>query len=271
MSRGWGVVEALRDILPRWAPELFVFITQLGDVWFIFVIGALCYWFGDDREQFAFVIGAALGALALTLVLKESFALARPREALRFVEATGYGFPSGHALGSTVFWGALALSIDRWSRKRRFAGVAVIVTLVVLSRLVLGVHFVIDVVVGIAVGLAYLAFVVEGLDRRPTAVFGTAVVLASVAVLIVLLTSPVEGALVDSVAAFGGTAGAFLAWSVLDPPNESVNGVAATAGLLVLGTLSYAGLELSIPLVAVFAINAVVQGGIIVYPQIAGH
>lgn len=270
MPRGWGVIEALREILPRWAPEVFVYVTQLGDAWFMFVIGALWYWFSDDRERFAFVLAATLGALSLTLALKEFFALARPAETLRFAEASGYGFPSGHALGSTVFWGTLALAIDRWNRGIRIAGASVIITLVVLSRVVLGVHFAIDVVVGVAIGLAYLAVVVNGFRWRPAPVFGLAVVFAVVAVLLAWQTSVVHN-LFDAVAALGGTTGALLLWRAVDSPDEPVTPVAGVIGLLILGVLSYIGLELSIPLVAVFAVNAVAQGGIIAYPRIVGR
>ncbi|MFB9805689.1 phosphatase PAP2 family protein [Haladaptatus pallidirubidus] len=217
MARGWGVIELVRGILPGWAPELFVFVTQLGDVWFLFVVGALCYWFNDDRERFAFVLAVTLGALALTLALKEFFALARPSEALRFVDSTGYGFPSGHAIGSTVFWGTLALAVDRWNRGIRIAGAAAIVTLVILSRIVLGVHYAIDVVVGVAVGLAYIAFVVKGLRWRPTPAFGFAVVIALAAVLLALQPPTTEYGLFDSVAALGGAVGALLFWREVGP------------------------------------------------------
>ncbi|WP_435155510.1 phosphatase PAP2 family protein [Haladaptatus sp. DFWS20] len=271
MPRGWGVIEALREILPKWAPEVFVYVTQLGDAWVYFLIGALCYWFSDDRERFAFVLAATLGALSLTLALKEFFALARPSETLQFIEATGYGFPSGHAIGSTVFWGILALTIDRWNRGIRIAGASVIVALVVLSRVVLGVHFAIDVLVGVAIGLVYLAFVVKGLRWRPTAAFGLAVVFALAALLLALRTSVTASNLFEPVAALGGTTGALILWSAIDPPDESIGYITGFVGLFVLGVLSYIGLEFPLPLAGVFVINAVVQGGIIAYPRLTGR
>ncbi|WP_049969487.1 phosphatase PAP2 family protein [Haladaptatus cibarius] len=271
MSRGWGIIEAFREVLPGWAPELFTYVTQLGDVWLLFVVGALCYWFNDDRERFAFVLAVTLGALALTLALKEFFALARPNETLRIVDSSGYGFPSGHAIGSTVFWGVLALAVDRWNRGIRIAGAAVIVTLVILSRIIIGVHFAIDVIVGVAVGLAYLAFVVKGLRWRPTPAFGLAVVIALVAVLLALQPPTTDHGMLDAVAALGGTVGALLLWWGVGPPDGSVTPIAGAAGLVALGVLSYVGLELSIPLVAVFVVNAVVQAGVVAYPRIAGQ
>ncbi|WP_266078929.1 phosphatase PAP2 family protein [Haladaptatus caseinilyticus] len=271
MSRGWGVVELLRETLPGWVPEIFVYVTQLGDAWFLLLVGTLCYWLGDDRERFAFVLAGTLGALSLTLALKEFFALPRPNAALQFTEATGYGFPSGHALGSTVFWGLLALAVDRWSRNVRIVGAVVIVTLVVLSRLILGVHFAVDVVAGVAIGLAYLAFIIKGLRWKPTPTFGLAVVFALAAVLLTVRTSPAQNGLLDPTAAVGGAVGALLLWLVLGRSDESVSYAACVVGIALFGALSYVGLKFSLPLAAVFVINAVVQGGVIAYPRIAGQ
>ncbi|MFH5799642.1 phosphatase PAP2 family protein [Haladaptatus sp. CMAA 1911] len=272
MTRGWGVVELLHKTLPHWIPKVFSVVTQLGDAWLLFVLGALLYWYTDDRDTFGFLLGATLGALSLTLALKGFFALARPPDAIRFAEATGYGFPSGHALGSTVFWFLLALSLDRGSRRARLAAASVIVAVVCLSRLVLGVHFAVDVVAGVGVGLVYLAVVIWGLKRRPRAAFALAVLCAIAAVGIAVFMSPVEAALartdlVDAVTALGGTLGAFVAWELVGPPDGTVGRWASVVGLLVFGILSAIGLRVPLPLVVVLLINAVVQGGIVVYPK----
>ncbi|WP_423743854.1 phosphatase PAP2 family protein (plasmid) [Haladaptatus sp. SPP-AMP-3] len=276
MSRGWGVVQFLHRTLPHWVQEAFSVVTQLGDAWLFFLLGALLYWYSDDRDTFGFLIGATLGALSLTLALKGFFALARPPDAVRFVEATGYGFPSGHAIGSTVFWFLLALSLDRWSRGKRFAAAGAMVAVVCLSRLVLGVHFAVDVVAGVAVGVAYLAVVVWGLNRRPRATFALAVLCAFAAFAVAVVLSPVETALaetglVDAVTALGGTVGAFVTWELVGPPDGTVGGWSSMVGLLVFGGLSAIGLKASLPLVVVFVINAVVQGGILAYPKIIGR
>ena len=75
--------------------------------------------------------------------------------------AAGASFPSGHALSAMLLW-ALAAS---YVRKTWFSVVAaLIVGLVAVSRLYLGVHFPVDVVVGLALGLAF-AFAGRALDR----------------------------------------------------------------------------------------------------------
>lgn len=69
----------------------------------------------------------------------------------RLVEATGPGFPSGHAQGSTAFWGWLAVEYPRpWF----VALAAAMIVAISLSRVYLGVHFPGDVVGGWVLGLA---------------------------------------------------------------------------------------------------------------------
>jgi undecaprenyl-diphosphatase len=70
-------------------------------------------------------------------------------------------FPSGHALGATIGCCLLLLVTLRFLKRRgRVAGVvaaALIVSTVALARVALGVHFVSDVLAGIALGVVWVA------------------------------------------------------------------------------------------------------------------
>ena len=70
------------------------------------------------------------------------------------VPTSGPGFPSGHAQLSLTFWGYAA-----WWLKRRWLWVLalLLVTLISLSRLYLGMHFLVDVVGGLVIGVVYTA------------------------------------------------------------------------------------------------------------------
>ncbi len=87
----------------------------------------------------------------------------RPRPVVDHPIATALGksFPSGHAMSSTVTYGALALVFlpvlpRRWRPVALLAVVGVVLA-IGASRLFLGVHFVSDVVGGFVLGLAWLA------------------------------------------------------------------------------------------------------------------
>jgi undecaprenyl-diphosphatase len=106
------------------------------------------------------VVTCGLGGL-MNLELKRYFARDRPELAEALRQAHGYSFPSGHAMGSTIVFGALAYLafrvLHRW--RQRAAAIAFAATMILsisVSRIYLGVHWVSDVGAGIAAGLVWL-------------------------------------------------------------------------------------------------------------------
>src|SRR5688572_7049867 len=98
----------------------------------------------------------------LNLQLKAYFARARPDLAEALRHASGYSFPSGHAMGSTVAFGALSYlafrAIPKW--RERAAVVSFCVSMIVAiasSRIYLGVHWMSDIGAGIAAGVIWIA------------------------------------------------------------------------------------------------------------------
>jgi len=102
----------------------------------------------------------AIGGL-LDSELKRYFARARPAVAEMLRHASGYSFPSGHAMGSTVLFATLSYLairvLPRWRWKS--AALALCTTLIIsvaLSRVYLGVHWISDVGAGIVAGLLWV-------------------------------------------------------------------------------------------------------------------
>jgi undecaprenyl-diphosphatase len=110
----------------------------------------------------ALIVAVVLIAATLfTDVVKEYVARPRP-SGEPLVSASGYSFPSGHALNSTVSYGLLAVVAWRSSLPLAIRRVAVAVgvtlpILVGLSRIALGVHYPTDVLGGWLAGLAFIA------------------------------------------------------------------------------------------------------------------
>jgi len=161
-----------------------------GDRTLVTVVKAVT-WLGSDGVLWT-VIGAAAiglalrrrwrlaiymlvtgaGALVLDPVLKSLAGRLRPMVAHPIAHGTGNSFPSGHSLGSIVCYGAVLLVFLPAARGRwRPAFTTVTVTLIVLigiSRVLLGVHYLSDVVGAWAIGITWLgvtAFAFE-LTRR---------------------------------------------------------------------------------------------------------
>jgi membrane-associated phospholipid phosphatase len=114
------------------------------------------------------LVTAGAGAL-LNLLLKLIFARARPDLASAIVEAQWYSFPSGHAMGSFITFGALAYLVLRqpWPWVARSAGLAVAMTVVILvglSRVYLGVHWASDIAGGWSAGTVWLISAVAAFE-----------------------------------------------------------------------------------------------------------
>ncbi|MFB6280465.1 MAG: phosphatase PAP2 family protein [Haloferacaceae archaeon] len=227
-TRGVGVTGVLSG-LPAPVVALFAAVTLLGNPLVLFAGLVVLYWRAppvapEPRRAAAALVALGLAAAALTLALKAAFALPRPPGAAE----SGFGFPSGHALGATVVYGGAALLLDRPDRRGRRYAAAAVVASVALSRLVLGVHYLADVVAGVAVGGAVLGAVVAFDLRRPGRAFALA---AALGVLALALVRTPEGA-ADAAAVAGGTIGGGLAWRAAADEVGPVPLPAAAAGLL---------------------------------------
>lgn len=124
-----------------------VTITALGSEVFFLAVTPLGYWLAR-RDAWVRVGLAFMFAAVLNATLKDLWQAPRPMlEPL--VTAGGFSFPSGHAQISAAFWGWLAIEL----RRRWFVfAAALMVALIMASRVYLGVHWPRDVLVGAAMG-----------------------------------------------------------------------------------------------------------------------
>ncbi|NUR84937.1 MAG: phosphatase PAP2 family protein [Nonomuraea sp.] len=233
-----GPIEWLQS-LPGWLTPVMEGVSAFGTDTFFLAVLPVIYWCVNPR------LGLRLGLTVLVAgasnqVLKLAFHQPRPYwidPGVRALAAEGsFGLPSGHAQISTAAWGLLAATVRRaWA----WWGAAVIVLLIGVSRVYLGVHFITDVVAGVALGLVVLLLAVR---LEPAAVAWWR-------------RMPLWGQLVTSAALSGALIGVALlanlpyaGWTV--PPAwsgareitpESLSTVAALAGGL-LGTLGGASI-----------------------------
>jgi len=126
-----------------------VLATNLGDEPAYVALAVLLYTLVSPDLGFRVLLALAFSGWA-NVALKNMLKMPRPPRELWKVEASGYGFPSGHAQTSASFWSSLAL--ETRDASTALLG-AVVVALVSYSRVELGVHYPIDVIGGIAFGL----------------------------------------------------------------------------------------------------------------------
>lgn len=155
MDRSVGEIEFAQRLVPDVLYPLVEAITRLGDVSVLVgvtVVATVVL----ERDRALSFFGTVIGGFAVLGGLKAALALGRPPGEVHLIETATTGFPSGHALGAAVVYGGLALSLERERRRLAFAVVAPLVVAIALSRIVLGVHYLVDVVVGLGAAIAYL-------------------------------------------------------------------------------------------------------------------
>jgi membrane-associated phospholipid phosphatase len=140
-------------------------ITWMHSVPGILSMAALVgVWFWRrDARHWLLALGLTVpGGMLLNVVLKHIFHRARPHFDDPLLTLPTYSFPSGHTASATVLYGLLACYLVSHSRSR-VGTVAVValaigmVALVALSRMVLGVHYLSDVLAAAAEGCAWVA------------------------------------------------------------------------------------------------------------------
>jgi undecaprenyl-diphosphatase len=120
------------------------------------------YAYRRGRQRLSlFLAVTAIGGGLVDSAVKILVNRPRPELDTPIAHAFGKSVPSGHAMSSTVTYGALLLVfLPAIPRRWRWVGWACTTTLVLticLSRLLLGVHFVSDVAGGLVLGLAWVA------------------------------------------------------------------------------------------------------------------
>ena len=138
-------------------------VTRIVSGWeYLILVSAVTIGLALRRRHLDLVILLASvgGGLLLEWGLKGLFAVARPALENRLTPASGYSFPSGHALRATVFFGAAAglliMVHPKSSWRWLVAGLLLLmIPLISLTRVYLQVHYLSDVVAGMLVGTAW--------------------------------------------------------------------------------------------------------------------
>lgn len=150
---------------------LFVF-TELGSLWFLtvfsfIVISVLWFKKKDKWSIVFFIIGIGGGGL-LTKLLKYYYGRERP-SIDETIDAIGYSFPSGHSMGSLIFYGFLSYFIFRSDIRKKLKWAAlficgVFIIFIGTSRVYLGAHYPSDVIAGYLAGSIWLILCILALE-----------------------------------------------------------------------------------------------------------
>ena len=153
----WGV-----DHASSWSTEALQLVTELGSSLYIVpatvLLAVIEYRRVPNKWMPVFLAAVVAGEIILVNTIKELLDRLRP-DFYEITETLGPSFPSGHAGLAAAFYAGAALVLARKRSPRTralLAGGAVgIAVAVACSRVLLGVHWMSDVVAGLAFGWAW--------------------------------------------------------------------------------------------------------------------
>ncbi|AVK62783.1 phospholipid phosphatase [Lactobacillus sp. CBA3606] len=152
---------------PAWLQTGLVAYTQLGNsvpvTGITVVIGLLLVWRQQQRATLFFWVNTWGLAAYGNYFIKQLIQRPRPT-AWRLIEIGGYSYPSGHSTTATVLVGSLlVIAYDQLQHRSLKRGLLVggcaLILLMMISRIVVGVHYPSDTVGGVLLGscLLYLS------------------------------------------------------------------------------------------------------------------
>ena len=185
-----GFLYFLEDIRVPVLNEIMLGITYLGDEIAFLVVALILVWCADKRTGYYILSVGFLGTIA-SQFMKLCFRIPRPwvlDENFTILEqaregASGYSFPSGHSQSSVGTFGSIAYTTK--NKILRWVCIAVCI-LVPFSRMYVGVHTPLDVIVGAALALVFifaLKPIILGKNKNALQIFMGAMVLIAVAYL----------------------------------------------------------------------------------------
>ncbi|MCH5186852.1 MAG: phosphatase PAP2 family protein [Oscillospiraceae bacterium] len=171
-----NILNAVQSLHGSFLDRLMIIMSRLGSwaVPWIITAAVLLLWRGRRKHGAVILLAMALGLLLGSGILKHIVMRERPfahelglftlSDLLIPAPADRYSFPSGHALTSF----AAATSIFLWN-KRCGAVAFIVAAAIAFSRVYLYVHFPIDVLAGVLIGIpcAFIArWIVDKIEHR---------------------------------------------------------------------------------------------------------
>lgn len=255
----------IREAYPEAYVDLAAIVTDLGGATGLILVLAVIYWVAPGRRRAAVVAGYAVVGVGAIVLLKYLLAVPRPPASIHAVSLTDdpYGFPSGHAFLAVLVYGGLVVAYDRRSDLAAVLGAGALVLAISLSRVVLGLHYLSDVLVGAVLGLVVLAALVAALGNDPRRGFALG---SAVAVPAVVVTGD-PYAVVALGAGIGGALAATWLYAVPEPTSRT-NGlaVAAVGVCFLLAVSAFDAAFVADGSAGSVAVHAVLVAGILLVP-----
>ena len=262
--------EVIWEEFPSEYLDIAVFVTDLGDVTAIILLLSVLFWV-SDRKKAALVASFTVAGISVMLLLKTALAMPRPEVEIVARTYDPYGFPSAHAFISVIVYGGLVYVFERYREPVLVVAVGLLIAAISLSRVVLGVHYLGDIIAGAVLGIVFLPFMYRLTGAVPRRGFTIGVLLAVPAAAI---TSG-EATMLALVGLGAGVGGLFAtirldAVPALQTRREGIILVVLGVGWLVGISILESALAGESP-VLVAGFHAVLVGGVFLLPVVSNY
>ncbi len=155
-----ALLEIIATHRKIWLDPIFLALNLLDSFWGYLLLLLAC-WLRMGKMRGFHLFCLYFSIYTLVFFLKFSFNVARPPEQLWMIHPSYSSFPSGGAANMTVILGFLITQCNKtWQRLL----LGSLIFLNAFSRLYLGVHFPLDVLAGVLLGLTILIIYFESID-----------------------------------------------------------------------------------------------------------
>lgn len=145
---------------------IFKIITKLGE-WYTLIFITLISLLLKDKKYFKYMSINLISVTLLSQILKNIIRRSRPLKGL--IKAIGYSFPSGHSMVSLAYYGFIFYLLEKSNIKYKRLYQVILILIIIsiaVSRIILNVHYVTDVIGGLTLGLIYLIIYLTILEEK---------------------------------------------------------------------------------------------------------
>ncbi len=155
-----AILQLISTYRVDWLEPFFFFLHTIDYFWFYLFL-VLLGWLKMGKLRGSHLFTLFFANWVTVFLIKDILELPRPPESLRIFPAEGFGLPSAAAANSMLILGYFISQTERFFY-RFLLGLALFV--LSFSRLYIGVHYPLDVIVGLLIGLTFLSLYYESID-----------------------------------------------------------------------------------------------------------
>jgi membrane-associated phospholipid phosphatase len=157
--------EPYRSLDKRWSRSIYdsgtlsnplmVFFSRLSSGFFTVPLGLMLFFSYQktgNRDKSRLILFNVIGIRMLNALFKQLFKR-KPPEWERLIKASKYGYPSAHTMNAAGFYGLLLFLSGMWRNLWALFVSFIFLIMIGVSRVKLGIHYILDMVAGLAGGL----------------------------------------------------------------------------------------------------------------------